>query len=77
MKNSLKYVTIAIQLQLLLCKSCLVQDGYNGARIAIMFKIADFVMARDVANDTYYITSGGKIPLKWTAPKVWFTCGVV
>ena len=27
-------------------------------------------MARDVADDTYYITSGGKIPVKWTAPEV-------
>ena len=28
-------------------------------------------MARDVSDDTYYITSGGKIPVKWTAPEVW------
>ena len=41
-----------------------------------MFQIADFGMVRDVANDTY-ITLGGKIPLKWTASEVWFTCGVV
>ena len=27
-------------------------------------------MARDVADDTYYVTSGGKIPVKWTAPEV-------
>ena len=33
-------------------------------------QIADFGMARDVADDTYYITTGGKIPLKWTAPEV-------
>ena len=33
-------------------------------------QIADFGMARDVADDTYYITSGGKIPLKWTALEV-------
>ena len=31
-------------------------------------------MARDVASDTYYITSGGKIPLKWTAPEVYSNC---
>ena len=28
-------------------------------------------MARDVSDDTYYITSGGKIPVRWTAPEVW------
>jgi len=27
-------------------------------------------MARDVADDNYYVTSGGKIPVKWTAPEV-------
>ena len=36
-----------------------------------IFQIADFGMARDVSDDTYYITSGGKIPVKWTAPEVW------
>ena len=47
--------------------------GYNGVHVpCITYQIADFGMARDVANDTYYITSGGKIPLKWTAPEVWF-----
>ena len=35
-----------------------------------VLQIADFGMARDVADDTYYITSGGKIPVKWTAPEV-------
>ena len=34
-------------------------------------QIADFGMARDVSDDTYYITSGGKIPVRWTAPEVW------
>ena len=27
-------------------------------------------MSRDLTNDNYYITSGGKIPVKWTAPEV-------
>ena len=27
-------------------------------------------MARDVGDDTYYKVSGGKIPVKWTAPEV-------
>ncbi|XP_065899814.1 ephrin type-A receptor 4a-like [Dysidea avara] len=32
-------------------------------------KIADFGMSRDLLNENYYITSGGKIPVKWTAPE--------
>ena len=27
-------------------------------------------MARDVADDSYYVTTGGKIPIKWTSPEV-------
>ncbi len=34
------------------------------------FKIGDFGMARDLMDDTYYTSSGGKIPVKWTAPEV-------
>ena len=34
-------------------------------------QIADFGMSRDLIIDhNYYITSGGKIPVKWTAPEV-------
>ncbi|XP_065899793.1 uncharacterized protein [Dysidea avara] len=32
-------------------------------------KIADFGMSRDLLDDNYYITSGGKIPVKWTSPE--------
>ena len=34
-----------------------------------LFKIADFGMSRDIADETYYISQGGKIPVKWTAPE--------
>ena len=27
-------------------------------------------MARDLMDDTYYTSSGGTIPVKWTAPEV-------
>ena len=40
-----------------LMKSCLLQIG-------------DFGMARDLMDDTYYKSSGGKIPVKWTSPEV-------
>ena len=33
-------------------------------------QIADFGMARDVSDNNYYVTTGGKIPLKWTSPEV-------
>ena len=33
-------------------------------------QIGDFGMSRDLAEDTYYITHGGKIPIRWTAPEV-------
>ncbi|XP_065899772.1 uncharacterized protein [Dysidea avara] len=32
-------------------------------------KIADFGMSRDLLNQNYYLISGGKIPVKWTAPE--------
>ena len=36
----------------------------------IIPQIADFGMSRDLTDENYYITSGGKIPVKWTAPEV-------
>ena len=27
-------------------------------------------MARDLIDENYYITQGGRIPVKWTAPEV-------
>ena len=34
-----------------------------------MLQIGDFGMARDLMDDTYYKSSGGKVPVKWTAPE--------
>jgi len=46
----------------------------GGKSLVVVFKtthqIADFGMCRDLLDDNYYITSGGKIPVKWTAPEV-------
>ena len=33
-------------------------------------QIADFGMARDITDNNYYVTKGGKIPAKWTPPEV-------
>ena len=36
-----------------------------------LFQIADFGLSKKLADDTeYYVTSGGLVPLKWTAPEV-------
>lgn len=35
-----------------------------------IIKIADFGMSRDLEEESFYIVSGGKIPVKWTAPEV-------
>ena len=32
-------------------------------------KIADFGLSRDLMKENYYISHGGKVPVKWTAPE--------
>ena len=32
-------------------------------------QIADFGLSRDLQHEDYYISHGGKIPVKWTAPE--------
>ncbi|XP_064394623.1 uncharacterized protein LOC135341873 isoform X2 [Halichondria panicea] len=32
-------------------------------------KIADFGLSRDLEDEEYYVSNGGKIPVKWTAPE--------
>ena len=38
--------------------------------ICTYLQIADFGMSRNLIDENYYVTSGGKIPVKWTAPEV-------
>ena len=33
-------------------------------------QVADFGLSRGVDDSDYYISHGGKIPVKWTAPEV-------
>ena len=33
-------------------------------------QIADFGMSRDLQDENYYVSSGGQVPVKWTAPEV-------
>ena len=32
-------------------------------------QVADFGMSRDLADENYYVSHGGMIPVKWTAPE--------
>ena len=32
-------------------------------------KVADFGLSRDLADESYYVSQGGMIPVKWTAPE--------
>ena len=32
-------------------------------------QIADFGLSQDLKNKDYYVSQGGKIPVKWTAPE--------
>ncbi len=36
----------------------------------VALQISDFGMARDLQDEDYYVSHGGKIPVKWTAPEV-------
>ena len=46
--------------------------------ILLFPKISDFGLSRDLEEENYYISNGGKIPVKWTAPEVilglWASC---
>ena len=32
-------------------------------------QIADFGLSRDLFDENYYVSHGGKVPVKWTAPE--------
>ena len=36
----------------------------------VFVQVADFGLSKDLQEGTYYVSSGGKIPVKWTAPEV-------
>ena len=39
------------------------------SKLLTLIQIADFGMSRDLADENYYVSQGGKIPVKWTAPE--------
>ena len=36
----------------------------------LCFQIGDFGLARDLGGEDVYLSRGGKVPIKWTAPEV-------
>ena len=41
----------------------------NSIFIILTLQIADFGLSRDLQNENYYVSRGGRIPVKWTAPE--------
>ena len=45
-------------------------NNNNNTSIIITIQVADFGMSRDLEENNYYVSQGGLIPIKWTAPEV-------
>ena len=43
---------------------------YASSSLSPCIQIGDFGLARDLAYDSYYLSSGGLVPVRWTAPEV-------
>ena len=39
----------------------------------VLLQISDFGMSRDLLDENYYVSRGGMVPVKWTAPEVCIT----
>jgi len=37
----------------------------------LCMQIGDFGLARDLEDEQYYVSHGGQVPVKWTAPEVY------
>ena len=45
-------------------------DNLNALKYSDLFiQIADFGLSRDLAEGNYYVSHGGMVPIKWTAPE--------
>ena len=52
------------------CKVYMQLYLWHSRVITVLTQVADFGMARDLDEGSYYVSQGGKIPVKWTAPEV-------
>ena len=53
-----------------ICKVTIQQLIYTSTIASkLLQQIANFGLSRDLANEKYYISKGGMIPIKWTAPE--------
>lgn len=50
--------------------ACIHLCTHFGLHVFVLSQIGDFGMARDLMDEDYYKSKGGKIPIKWTAPEV-------
>ena len=60
------------------CKVCYVKGSHDNEELkekqqiskSLSFiQVADFGMSRDLADENYYVSHGGQVPVKWTAPE--------
>ena len=60
---------------ILVTQNCICKVGKKGSNDIIRNtminnpQVADFGLSRDLADDTYYVSHGGMVPIKWTAPE--------
>ena len=47
-----------------------VNNHQNKWKYGVSTQIGDFGLSRDLLDENYYISKGGMIPIKWTAPEV-------
>ncbi|XP_065839317.1 uncharacterized protein [Oscarella lobularis] len=56
-----------------LAKRCFVHRDLAARNVLLdeklVCKIADFGLSRDLSDGSYYVTKGGQIPIRWTAPE--------
>ena len=59
-----------------ICKVELVNISDRGPEemVPVFLQISDFGMSRDLMDTNYYVSHGGKVPVKWTAPEVRSVC---
>ena len=52
-------------------KSIVISIIFGKIQISVnsFMQVADFGMSRDLADENYYVSHGGKVPVKWTAPE--------